>query len=542
VHAHDRSDAASETRPAAARAVPLLVWAATAMFISFMVAFVFLYPPYQGFDESGHLSRVISTQHGDVTPTPTKYFYGSAIGNSYQFFSVPDQPPYVDYVAPSRSIRPSFDKLGGSSEYVVPGALPDQLAEHPPGYYLVAAGFLDAIPESSHLAWDQSVALLRLLDVLFLAPLPLICWALARRLTGPSTAVAASFAPTMVPGLARLGASVNNDDLLILLVSIFLLALAGVLDGDRRARTAVVIAASIAFALLVKGFALVLPLVAVVAYVVAARRSRERLPWRCLAIVVAGSALGGLWWLRNVVVYGAVQPAGLTPAEADRVWPPLPNGQHGSLGAFIGRAIHINGTDFWAALGLPSPPNLPPLLSISASVIVLALLVVALVTDRRRLALAVLLLPVLLIITPLLYHGWHLYYRTKQPAGVQGRYLYPAFVAIVAAVACGADHLIRRRAARFMPAIACAAALILQISAIVVVLTHFWLPHGVSVIHLVRVVRAMGEQSPWPGPLTMAMFVAAGLAALFGVGATAVQTLRGGVGEIPLVRRGDAVS
>jgi small subunit ribosomal protein S36 len=540
VHAHDRSDPAFLGR---IRAVPLLVWAATTMFVSFMVAFVFLYPPYQDFDESGHVSRVISVQHGDVTPTPAKYYYGSAIGNSYEFFAVREQPPYVNYVAPSRAGRPSFDELGGSVAVVVPGALPDQLAEHPPGYYLVAAGFLDAIPGSAHLAWDQSIALLRLLDVLFLAPLPLICWALARRFARPAIAVAASFAPAMVPGLARLGGSVNNDDILILLVSIFVLALAAVMDGDRRPRAALVIAASIALALLVKGFALVLPLVAAVAYVVAARRARERLPWRCLAIVGAGSALGGLWWLRNVVVYGAVQPAGLTPAEADRVWPPLPNGQHGTLGGYIGRALHINGTDFWAALGLPSPPNLPPLLSISASLIVLALLVLALVTDRRRLALAVLLLPVVLIITPLLYHGWHLYYRTKQPAGVQGRYLYPAFVAIVAAVACGADHLVRRpAAARLLPAFACAAALFFEISAIVVVLTHFWLPRGVSVLHVMRVVRAMGEQSPWRGPVTMAIFVTAGLGILFAIGAAAAQTLGRDVGEVPVVRRGNALS
>ena len=34
--------------------------------VAIMVAFVFLYPAYWAFDESGHISRVISAEHGDL--------------------------------------------------------------------------------------------------------------------------------------------------------------------------------------------------------------------------------------------------------------------------------------------------------------------------------------------------------------------------------------------------------------------------------------------------------------------------------------------
>ncbi|MDQ1464976.1 MAG: hypothetical protein QOC73_1917 [Actinomycetota bacterium] len=523
---------------AALRRVPLPVWAATMLHVAIMVGFVFLYPAYWAFDESGHISRVISAEHGDLTPIPDAYPYVSGVGNSYQFFSVPDQPPFINYVAPSRAVRPSFDKLGGATPYIVPGALPDQLAQHPPGYYAFAAGVLRAIPNSAHFAWDQTIALLRLLDVLLLAPLPLICWAIARRFARPGIAVAAAFAPALVPGLERLGASVNNDDLLILLTSVFLLALSRVVTGDRSVRTATVVGASIALALLVKGFALVLPPVALLAYLVAARRSRQAPPWKSVAVVAVGCALGGLWWLHNLIVYGVVQPSGLTPAQADQVWPPLPAGVHGHFVPFLQRISDVLNANFWGGLGLPSPPNLPTGMSVTATVLVLGLAILGLSHRQNFAPLGVLVLPVLLILGPSLLHGWHLFQRTGQPAGVQGRYLYPGFVALVAVVACGADRLVDRwsvEAERFAPLVACASAVLLEISAVAVVVAHSWLPPGSSVGRARDVLHSIGDHSPFAGSATIGLLglVAVAVAAAFVVTAITAFTRRMPVADAP---------
>jgi 4-amino-4-deoxy-L-arabinose transferase-like glycosyltransferase len=163
---------------------------------------------------------------------------------------------------------------------------------------------LDAVPGSSHLAWDQLVWLLRLMDVVLMAPLPLIAWAVSRRFARRGVAIAMAFAPLTIPGLARLGGAVTNDDLLILLTSVFILLLARVVEGDRRTSTGIWIGLTIAISLLVKGYALVFPLVAVVAYAVSWLRTRPPVPWRPLTAVVVGSALGGVWWVHNLIVCG----------------------------------------------------------------------------------------------------------------------------------------------------------------------------------------------------------------------------------------------
>src|ERR1019366_2025417 len=245
--------------------------------------------------------------------------YVVGVNDSYQMFDLKDQPPFITYVPLPRADRPSFNSLGGATSEPEPTSVPNQLAQHPPGYYALAAGVLDAVPGSANLSWDQTVGLLRLLDFLFLLPLPYICWAIARRVTRTRVAVAAAFAPILLPAFERLGGSVNNDDLLILLTSVFLLQVAKAMDGDTRIRVAMTMGISLTLALLTKGFALVLPPVAVLAYLVAWRRNRMPFPQWPVRIVVLAGAIGGLWSLRNLNVYGSVQPAGPPPAEADTV-------------------------------------------------------------------------------------------------------------------------------------------------------------------------------------------------------------------------------
>ena len=232
---------------------PLAVWTAMALHLGVMVIFTLLYPAYWGFDETGHVSRVLDSQHGDLYPTPGVAAYVVGVNDTYQMFNLKDQPPFIAYVPLPRADRPSFDSLGGGTLEPEPAAVPNQLAQHPPGYYALAAGVLDAVPGTANLAWDQTVGLLRLLDILFLLPLPYLCWAIAKRYTRGGVAVATAFAPILLPALERLGGSVNNDDLLILLTSVFLLQVTKAMAGDMRIRVAVTMGVSLILALLTKG-------------------------------------------------------------------------------------------------------------------------------------------------------------------------------------------------------------------------------------------------------------------------------------------------
>jgi 4-amino-4-deoxy-L-arabinose transferase-like glycosyltransferase len=524
---------------------PLTVWTATALHVGVMIIFTLLYPAYWGFDETGHVSRVLGSQHGDLYPTPGVAAYVVGVNDTYQMFNIKDQPPFITYVPLPRADRPSFDSLGGGTSEPEPAAVPNQLAQHPPGYYALAAGVLDAIPGSAHLAWDQTVGLLRLLDILFLLPLPYLCWAIAKRYTRSGVAVATAFAPILLPAFERLGGSVNNDDLLILLTSIFLLQVAKAMDGDTRIRVAMTMGISLTLALLTKGFALVLPPIAVLAYLVAWRRNRTPFPQWPVRIVVLAGAIGGLWWLRNLNVYGSVQPAGLTRAQANVVWPPLPHGTHEHVATYLHHSLDRMTTDVWGALGLTVPPSLPGWITFVASALAVALILLAFVATfaGRRVRteeatgrhagpgprvpvvdLLVLLLPTVLVMVPLLFHGWSDYSRTGQLIGIQGRYLYPGFVGLVAIAAVGADliiGLLPSAVELFLPAVTCVLSIAIEVTAGCVVLSKLWLRKGSTLSgNISTLSHAVGTNSPWPGIVTIAMlafvFVSA-LAALAAV-------------------------
>lgn len=530
--------------------IPALVWAATALNIGLMLIFSVLYPAYYAFDETGHVSRVLQTQNGVVAPTPGKAPYVDGVSHSYNSYTAHEEPPFANYLPVARDARPSMLFFGGADP-VTSAPLPNQLAQHPPGYYLLAAGVLDVVPFSSHLAWDQTVGLLRLFDILLLSPLPILCWALARRFARRRVALAAAFAPALIPALARLGASTNNDDLLILVIGVFSLLTVNILRGDWRLRTAITMGLCIAIGLLVKGFALVLPPVALLAYLIAWRRQRTAFRWAPVLTVIAGCALGGIWWLRNVIVYGTVQPAGLAPDQAAQVWPSLPPGTHEHLGTFLQKAYDAFMTTFWGAFGLSAPPSLPGVLTVIATVIALALLVGAFVprgranaivdpgtaqvdpataqVDRaiaqgemvggsRRVDLAVLVLPIVLILVPLLVHAWGDFQRTGQTIGIQGRYLYSSIVALVAICAACIETLLTRAPLwieRVLPLVACLLALSIEATGIWVVLTKLWMPkHDSLTDDASKLLHAIGRQSPWPGSVTAAFIAFMVLAAL----------------------------
>jgi small subunit ribosomal protein S36 len=514
--------------------VPVSVWTATALHLGVMIILTLLYPAYWGFDETGHVSRVLAAQNGNIAPTPGAESYVGGVDNSYQGYTVHDQPPFITYNPPARADRPSFIALGGASAHPPPGQLPNQLAQHPPGYYVLAAGVLDVVPGAANLAWDQTVGLLRLLDVVFLLPLPYLCWAIVRRFARNRVAVAAAFAPILLPALERLGGSVNNDDLLILLTSIFILQIGKVLTGDLRRRVAVTMGVSLTLALLTKGFALVLPPVAVLAYLIAWQRARGAFPWPQVGIVVLAGAVGGLWWLRNLIVYNAVQPPGLTKAQANQVWPPLPVGSKPEhVGTYLHHALDRMTTDAWGALGLTVPPSLPGAITFIASILAAALMLLAFLSRMagrrgagavRRVTvidLGMLLLPTVLVVVPLLYHSWSDYSRTGQLIGIQGRYLYPGFVGLVAVAAVGGDFIATaapKWVERLLPLLACLLAIAIEVTAFYVVLTKLWLHNGTLLKgNASRLLHAIGANSPWPGHTTEAIFAVTALAGLVAV-------------------------
>ena len=139
---------------------PLAVWTATALHLGVMVIFTLLYPAYWGFDETGHVSRVLAV----AERRPRADAWRRGVRRRRQRHATRCYngagPAAVHHLRPATARRPAVASTalgGGTSRSRSRRQLPNQLAQHPPGYYAFAAGVLDAIPGCANLAWDQTV-------------------------------------------------------------------------------------------------------------------------------------------------------------------------------------------------------------------------------------------------------------------------------------------------------------------------------------------------------------------------------------------------
>jgi hypothetical protein len=301
--------------------VPLVVWATTALHVGLLLAFAFLYPPFTGFDETQHVDAVLSIRHGDGWPAPQERELSEGIvAVATPVLQAASQLPFSDDELLPRDERPSVAELGVERDSVGQ-LLPNQITQHPPLYYALQAGVLAVLPGSADWAYDKTVGVLRLVSVLLMAPLPLLAWATARALRAPPlVGQVAALLSVSVPQLQRVGSSVNNDAAYTLAFATVLLLLARVAAGDVGRRLVVLTGVAVGVAMLTKGFALVLPLAVGLAFLVGGRRDGRS--WTAglvpgfLSLVVA-FVVGGWWWLRNLLLYGTVQPVGWPPSYRD---------------------------------------------------------------------------------------------------------------------------------------------------------------------------------------------------------------------------------
>ena len=528
-----RSAPANPSDPSQERrgGVPISVWMITGLWAALLLGASLLWPMTYGYDEPQHIDMAyVYSSHPFHFYAPGKLLPTEAnVGAQRQ---QPGYPPTKSFAAtpiPPRGERKSFSELGGHASTT--GTQPNQMVQHPPLYYWLEAAVL-RIPGVSHLAWDVQVWLMRLLSVLIMVPVPVLCWATARRLLDfDGTAPLAAAVPLTVPNLIRDGSSVNNDSLLILTTSVVLWLLSRVLSGDLTRRTAGWLALALAAALLTKGFALALPVAILVSYLVAVWRHRgagERLRAVAVPIGIAavGGIIGGLWWLRNLIDYGSVQVDGYGKGY-ERVLHGIPD-NHGTFVRFAPNFV----TDFtmriWGGIGLPDAPSDGPFaiygwFVVAAIGIVAALLIRARAGDRARAA-VLLIAPVLTVagVAASSYSGFHKW--SSAVRGSQGRYVYHLVVVLAALIAIGWIRLVQPRLAPALTPIVMAAALVTNAGAWFIVLRSWYQPKAGG---FTDAVHSLLRWSPVPSVLPIALVVIvpiiAGVAALI---ATVVDARR----------------
>jgi 4-amino-4-deoxy-L-arabinose transferase-like glycosyltransferase len=494
--------------------VPGLVWAITGLHVALMALTSILYPPFSGYDEPQHIDMVWSYYNGDGIYGPGERILDRGIEVAVTGLPSPANPTRSRYglaAIPPRGERRSFDSLNDGEPTGF--RVPNQMVQHPPLYYAGEAALLHLMPGYRNLPFDQQVWLMRLLSILLVAPMPVLAWATARTLTGggPVPLVAASL-PVTVPGLSRVGGSVQNDNLMIVLVGLLTLVMAKVLAGDLRKRTGLAAGVLTGLACLTKGFALVLPVFVTAAYAVAWLRHRRRpvAPWALATVSCA--AISAWWWVRNLALYGAVQPSGL-----GTYWTAQIESQGsrtgGTTGEYIGKFVVRFSYRMWGGIGYPENPKLAVWLTWAWLVLLLAGAALGVAYGLRgrwgHAAAFTFAMPWLMIVGMLFVSAHGSFLENRRLPGIQGRYTYPALVGMAALFAIGVCWVARRHA-RWLPLGVLAAGLLTQAYAWLLLVTTWWLiPPGTP--YRITAWRETGVRilyaAPWPKAVSALPFL-----------------------------------
>ena len=472
--------------------------------LALMLVWSVVVPTFRGADEHVHHDFL---RH--LTDTWEYPEYDELRVNQRTLFGIADSPVY-DAHAPAagadaaepRDQRSSWTDLGPD---VRDGPF-NQLAQHPPLYYVPTAAVLRVLDGDGSAPVDRVVWQLRLLNVLALLPLPLLAADVARRFTSSALVVLASAAAVVaVPQLAHLGATLSNDPLMVLFGAVTVSGVARLLTGDRRWGTAALTGVAAGLALLSKGFAVPLvPAVALACLLPLWPGRQDAAPGggRVAAfgrgVVVAGLALvvGGWWWIRNVVVHGNPQPGvrlreRVAGVEADVV-------------EFAGNFGERLVDSFWGNVGWREA-RLPLSLSVALTIALVVAVAVGCWGRWRRLVLVV---PAVVAFGMVLSAGWGAYKKTGVSYATQGRYLYAALTALLALAMIGVARMGTDAVRRHQPTLVLAGGLAVHGAMIAIAVRRYWAGGGVDRL------EALVAFSPLPDALTWSFLGLAPVAAL----------------------------
>lgn len=410
------------------------------------VLWAVLTPAFRAPDEPQHVNSVLRLAYGGGWPAAGEALVGPAVDEARdqaalasdvpgRYLARVGLPAFVTVPPTPDSERGTVTRENALADPVPPGTstrgLPpeavDQMTQHPPLYYAVAAGVLH-LTGTAEARWDVQLLVLRLFDVGLLLPLPLLTAAAARRLSGSRAAalVAASFT-LFVPQAGHILGSVTNDALVTLSGAVTGYLCVRVLTGDLRLRTAAGLGVVVGVGLLTKVMAAFALPVVVAAYLLVSGPRRRRVAG---ALVAGGTAfaVGGWWWLRNLLVLGTVQPVGIpdrfVESESQGLWyflrTVVPHLTRSFFGSFGWLEVRVPEAVFW-----------------TAAIAVALLCGLAVVRGPARRATAVLLLQPVALWCGVLVNAWPDYSAHGWISAVQGRYLFAGLLALGCGTALG---------------------------------------------------------------------------------------------------------
>ena len=462
------------------RVIPRSVLAITALFVVLGVWWSIITPIGRPPDEPAHFDLVAAVASSGRYPDYDGRVISQGAGLMKGVF------PLLPEFAPERGARATLTDSGGNDPLLWPDSdtgkvspVPNQMPQHPPLYYVVAAVGLRAARAlaGGEFALDREVLMLRLVGVAIVAPVPIWAFEAARRLGASGVAARGASAMTLgVPQLLHVSAAVSYTPLLVGIGAVLAVVLAGVMRGDERTATAVRAGALVAGALWTTSSAVFLiPWVGLV-YLY---RGWSNCSWRqairgaSMSLGVALAA-GSPWWIRNWLVHGNPVPS----TDSDQYATiGRPDGFSPHPWEIVDLAIRYLPSRFFGSFGtMFSAPMRPAL--VTALTILSALGLVAALVPRRlgsddglaTSRLAVFLAPLPLLLGFILYRSWDLYQMSGFVTFLQGRYAFVAFVPFAVVVSAGLARLARR----WTPLLLILVALIAQAEGSRAALDNWW--------------------------------------------------------------------
>lgn len=404
----------------------------TSAFFLLCLTWAISLPYFDGPDEIHHHNSVVRVARGLGWPRP----YEAKMLGSTHHTRTEAQPPEPEAGSPVS--RPPATRR---ARLVDPGPhedhTRDHMVQHPPGFYLLAAAPLKLVGVGS-IRWDTAALLMRIVSALTLtAALPFIVGTVSR-LTGHRLAgLLGGTSLVGIPFFSNMGGYVTNDNLLIATGAAALYGATRIaVEPDAPRWLPAATGAALGLALFTKGYALLLiPAIVILSVLAIVRRpsgERSSLIGRLGIGAMLTVALGGWWWIRNLVVLGRLQPSQLARVHVGK-----PVHPDYSLTSFLrGSADRIQAT-FWgrgARASIAYPSSLTWIATIGLVIVILAGVYLA----RRRLETVVLATVPVLLAASFLANA-HRIYRVLVDSrngirGVQGRYLFSGIVVVAVCV------------------------------------------------------------------------------------------------------------
>jgi hypothetical protein len=489
---------------------PLVLWI-TGCNVAFALVYMLVVPLYRGPDEGAHVDMIRHYRAEAGEPAPDVAVPGrTVVRNVYADGSL--EKAYVPPLglrgrdAMRRSDRPTFAALGTP----VP-APSNQMTQHPPLYYGVAAGLSGLaarVTPAGLWSYDREVLFYRLLSVLAIAPLALLASSalLGIGCTRGVAAVGAAFT-LLIPQLTFVGSVVNNDGFMIFFSALAVAAGLRYLAGGSPRSAWLAAGAGAAAALTKSTGALVAAWALSVVFLGAFDRWKrgERAPARNAAAVASAIvAVGALWYVRNLVRYH-------TPQPAPQGHPRLAGSEHLSFVTFFPMWVDRLSRTFWAMPARRLGLALPWWVSHGLTVVAFAAVVGAIAFGRRYWKFTLPLLGLCVVQVLLLLRSGYRANRWHVPglelAGVQGRYLFALVVPLAVFFGLAVSLIVgraepRKRSEHTAAGVALgtsALGFVLHLALARVMLARYWEGRDATFTERVHAVYAW---SPLPAPLT----------------------------------------